>query len=433
MRDSMPERPSRRSVLTAGAAAALVPLSGCAAVQSLRPAASGADTLVVHSQFSGAVAGADVFERVVEQYRQQSGRSVATLSNGSDLPIVFETSVLAGKEADLAIVNMVGKTLAWTGAGATVGVERFLRPWGLAERIEPGALEEWTTDTGQLRAFPYTRTNWPVAFNTRLLEENGLAIPTTSEELVAAADVLRGAGLGPVTIGGGDWSGQKLFIQIIQSFLTAEEAADVFASGNFSDSPGALAGITHFAELRDAGVFVDSAQGFSSDSMLTQYNTGQAAIMSTMSSALAKVPADRAAETTIGGWPVPPGAVSTKPTVIQSFNGMGLWISANGAEKLDLVEPFVRWLFSDDVISRFITESGRDMNAVTDVTSANFPLVAQAQALAAGDTVDPVILPDLLIPEAVFEPLTQATAQAYGTGTTPEQIVDVLEGSYRNA
>ncbi|GAB3249066.1 ABC transporter substrate-binding protein [Kineosporia babensis] len=430
----MSEPFSRRTLLTAGgAAAALMSLSGCGAVQALRPASGGADTLVVHSQFNGAVAGADVFRAIVEQYRKNTGRSVATLSNGNDLPIVFETSVLAGKEADIAIVNMMGKTLAWTGADATVPVEKFLQPWGLAERIEPGAIEEWTTPEGHLRAFPYTRTNWPVAFNHRLLEEAGVEIPLTSEELINAADALRSKGVGPVSIGGGDWSGQKLFIQIIQSYLTADEAAEVFASGAFSSSPGAMAGIKHFAELRDAGVFVDSAQGFTSDSMLTQYNTGEAAIMSSMSSALAKVPAERAAETTIGGWPVPPQAVSTKPTVIQSFNGMGVWISENGAEKLDLVEPFVQWLFSEEVITQFVLESGRDMNALTHVTSQDFPLVAQAQALAAGDTVDPVILPDLLIPEAVFEPLTQATARAFGPGTSPEEIVEVLEASYKNA
>ncbi len=123
----MSEPFSRRTLLTAGgAAAALMSLSGCGAVQALRPASGGADTLVVHSQFNGAVAGADVFRAVVEQYRRATGRNVATLSNGNDLPIVFETSVLAGKEADIAIVNMMGKTLAWTRAEATVPVETFL-------------------------------------------------------------------------------------------------------------------------------------------------------------------------------------------------------------------------------------------------------------------------------------------------------------------
>lgn len=426
---------SRRTLLAAGiGAGVLTPLlAGCGGVGSLVPASSGPGTLVVHSQLSGAVSGAAVFADVVRRYQQQTGRTVATVSNGSDLPIVFETSVLAGKEADVAIINMVGKTLAWTDAGATVPVNRYLDAWGLRERIEPGAITEWTDGAGQVRSFPYTRTNWPVAYNTRLLEQAGRGIPTTSDELIATVDALRSAGIGPVAIGGADWTGQKLFMQIIQSFLTPEEAETVFASGRIGDSPGAVAGVTHFAQLRDAGVFIDSAQGFTSDSMLTQYNTGTSAIMSSMSSALALVPDERSAETTIGGWPVPPGGVLTKPSVIQSFNGMGVWISAAGAEKLDLVEPFVKYLFSDEVVSQFIVESGRDMNVEVSATSDSYPLVAQAQQLMAGDTVDPVILPDLLIPDAVFEPLTQATAQAYGAGVSPERIVDLVESAYRNA
>ncbi|GMA32106.1 ABC transporter substrate-binding protein [Litorihabitans aurantiacus] len=287
--------------------------------------------------------------------------------------------------------------------------------------------------SGRLRAFPYSRTNWPVAYNTGLLAEAGVDIPTTADELIATADALRAIGAGPVAIGGSDWTGQKLFMQILQAYLTPEEAADVFASGRFGDSAGAMAGIQHFVDLRDAGVFVDNAQGFTSDSMLTQYSTRSSAVMSSMSSALALVSPERAAETTIGGWPVPPGAVLTQPSVIQSFNGLGIWISDNGAEKLDLVRPFVEWMFSEEVVAEFILESGRDLNAVTETRSENHPLVAQAQDLMASGTVDPVILPDLLIPDVVFEPLTQATAGAFGPGASADRIVDLLQNAYRNA
>ncbi|UFU03588.1 ABC transporter substrate-binding protein [Ruania suaedae] len=422
---------SRRALLGAGlGGGVLAPmLGGCA---SLMPAASGDETLVVHAQFAGAVAGADVYRRVVQRYREEFGAQIATLSNGSDLPIVFETSVLAGKEADIAIVNMVGKTLAWTEAGATVPVNPYLEEWGLADRITDGAVEEWTDEQGRVRAFPYTRTNWPVAFNHRILEEVGLEVPTTTEELYEAADRLRSAGYGPVAIGGSDWTGQKLFMQILQSFLTPEQAREVFASGRLGDSPGAAAGVEHFVELREAGVFVDNAQGFNSDSMLTQYTAGESAIMSSMSSALALVPDDRAAETTIGGWPVPASAVLDQPSVIQSFNGMGLWISENGSRKLDLVRPFIEYLFSEPVIGEFILESGRDMNAITETRSEDYPLVAQAQDVMASGTVDPVILPDLLIPDTAFEPLTAATAQAYGPGVGADQIIELVETAYRN-
>ncbi|GGI04410.1 ABC transporter substrate-binding protein [Isoptericola cucumis] len=402
-------------------------LASCGA---LVPASDGPGSISVHTQLSGAVAGAQVFADVVAAYQRRTGRTVAQLKNGSDLPIVFETSTLAGKEADVAIVNMMGRTLGWTGAGATIPVTGLLDDWGLRDKIVPEALEEWTDGEGRLRAFPFTRTNWPVSFNTGLLEEAGVEIPTTSDELIAVADALRSRGIGPVTVGGSDWSGQKLFLQILQGFVSQEEARRVFSTGRLSESAGAVAGVEHFVELRDAGVFVDDVQGYTSDSELTQFNTRKAAIVPAMSSALALVPAERAKEVAVGGWPVPSsGGVLDRPSVIKSYNGHGIWISENGAEKLDLIKPFVQDLFSDAVTDAFILGSGRDMNRVTDTVSTDFPLVAQASRLT-DDDVTPVMLPDLLIPDSVFEPMIKVTAMAYGSSASAERIVDAFEKSY---
>jgi multiple sugar transport system substrate-binding protein len=421
---------SRRTLLGAALSGGIITplLAGCGA---LVPASSGSNALTVHTQISGAVAGAQVFSDVVAAYQRSTARKVALLKNGSDLPIVFETSTLAGKEADVAIVNMMGRTLSWTRLGATVPVNDYLDDWGLRDLIIPEALAEWTDDEGRLRAFPFTRTNWPVSFNTGLLEEAGVgAIPTTSDELIAAADALRSKDIGPVTVGGSDWSGQKMFLQILQGFITQDEARTVFSTGKISESPGAVAGVEHFVELRDAGVFVDNVQGYTSDSELTQFNTRKAAIVPAMSSALALVPNERAAEVTVGGWPKPSsGGVLEHPSVIKSFNGHGIWISENGLKKLDLIKPFVQHLYTPEVTDEFILGSGRGMSRITDTVSRDFPLVAQGSRLT-DDDVTPVMLPDLLIPDAVFEPMIQATALAYGSAPA-DRIIDAFEKSYQ--
>lgn len=427
MSHAVSRRTALRAAIGGGLAAPL--LAGCGA---LMPASGKPGALSVHTQLSGAVAGAQVFADAVASYERRTGRPVALLKNGSDLPIVFETSSLAGEEADVALVNLQGRTLSWTGLGATIPVTNLLDEWGLRDKIIPDAVAEWTDESGRLRAFPFTRTNWPVSFNTRLLERAGVGIPTTSDELIAAADALRAKGIGPVTVGGSDWSGQKLFLQIVQGFLTAAEAKQVFKSGKLSDSPGAIAGVRHFVELRDAGVFIDDVQGYTSDSELTQFNTGKAAIVPAMSSALAKVSAERAKEVTVGGWPKPShGGVLAHPSVIRSFNGHGIWISENGAKKLDLVKPFVQYLYTDEVTDALILGSGRDMSRITGTLSKNFPLVAQASRLTA-EQVSPVMLPDLVIPQSAFEPLIQATAAAYGP-LSAERIIDVFEKAYATA
>ncbi|MFF2861137.1 ABC transporter substrate-binding protein [Streptomyces rubiginosohelvolus] len=422
---------SRRGFLAAGsglAAAALPALSGCSPFAS---ADSDPGTLVVHTQLGTTAPGSPTYKAVVEEFHaEHPGLRVKNLVNGDDLPQVYETSRLARKEPDVVMVNLYDKTLAWTEVGATVDVRGYLDDWGLRERVLPAALREWTDGEGRLRAFPYFATNWPVAYNTALLERAGIgAVPTTGDQLIGAARKLRAKGIAPVTVGGNDWTGQKLLAQIIQTFLSPDEARKVYASGDFSGSRGVREGIDYFVELRDAGVFADKAQGLTSDTMTTQYNTEAAAIQSAMSSALAKVPARTAGHTAVGGWPLAPGAAHDKPTILRSYTLIGFWISPNGVRKIASVEKFLRFMYRPEVVSRFITESGRDMALVTDTVSKDFPLVAEAQRL--GDRVGQVLLPDLHVPPTATQPLITATSTAFTRGTSAAAVRSAHEAAYR--
>ncbi|SCX93645.1 carbohydrate ABC transporter substrate-binding protein, CUT1 family [Streptomyces sp. 136MFCol5.1] len=424
---------SRRGFLAAGSglatAAALPALSGCSTLAS---ADSDPGTLLVHTQLGTTAPGSATYTAVVKAFHKENpGLRVKNLVNGDDLPQVYETSRLARKEPDVVMVNLYDKTLAWTDVGATVDVKGYLDDWRLRERVLPAALEEWTDSKGRLRAFPYFATNWPVAYNTALLERAGVdSVPTTGDQLIGAASKLRAKGVAPVTVGGNDWTGQKLLAQIIQTFLTPDEARKVYTTGDFS-SKGAREGIDYFVQLRDAGVFADKAEGLTSDTMTTQYNTEAAAIQSAMSSALAKVPAGPAGHTEIGGWPLAPGASHGKPTILRSYTLIGFWISPNGVKKLPSVEKFLRFMYRPDVVSRFITESGRDMALVTDTVSKEFPLVAKAQQL--GDRVGQVLLPDLYVPPTATQPLITATSTAFTRGTSAAAVRSALESAYRTA
>ncbi|WP_030743006.1 ABC transporter substrate-binding protein [Streptomyces sp. NRRL F-5135] len=424
---------SRRGFLAAGsglaAAAAIPAVSGCS---SLASADSDPGTLVVHTQLGTVAPGSATYTAVVKEFhRENPGLRIKNLVNGDDLAQVYETSRLARKEPDVVMVNLYDKTLAWTDVGATVDVRDYLDDWGLRERVLPAALTEWTDGKGRLRAFPYFAANWPVAYNTVLLERAGVdSVPTTGDQLIGAARKLRAKGIAPVTVGGNDWTGQKLLAQIIQTFLTPQEARVVYSTGDFSGR-GAREGIDYFVALRDAGVFADKAQGLTSDTMTTQYNTEAAAVQSAMSSALAKVPPKTAGHTEVGGWPLAPGAAHDKPTILRSFTLIGFWISPNGVKKLPAVETFLRFMYRPEVVSRFITESGRDMALVTDTVSTEFPLVAKAQQL--GDRVDQALLPDLYVPPTATQPLITATSTAFTRGTSAASVRSALESAYRTA
>ncbi|MFJ5836980.1 ABC transporter substrate-binding protein [Streptomyces shenzhenensis] len=423
---------TRRGLLAAGsglAAAALPALSGCS---SLAAADSDPDTLVVHTQLGTTAPGSPTYLAALDRFRKENpGLKVKNLINGDDLGQVYETSRLARKEADVVMVNLYDKTLAWTDVDATVDVGPYLDRWGLRDRVLPTALQAWTDARGRVRAFPYFATNWPVAYNRALLDRAGVdAVPTTGDQLIAAARKLRAKGIAPVTVGGNDWTGQKLLAQIIQTYLTADEARHAYSTGDFGGR-GVRDGIDYFVALRDAGVFADKAQGLTSDSMTTQFNTQAAAIQSAMSSALAKVPEEVARRTEVGGWPLGPGAAHERPTIIRAFTLIGFWISPNGVRKIEHVEKFLRFMYRPDTVSRFIKESGRDMALRTDTVSTDFPLVAAAQRL--GGDVSQVLLPDVYVPPAATQPLITATSTSFTRGTGAAKVRALLEAAYRSA
>lgn len=418
---------TRRALLGGAGGAGLLGVAGCGA---LTPAGTGPSSLRVHTSLGGTSPGADVFADLTKVFRSEHPDiDLAVVTSGSDLPIVYETSRLAGAEADVVMVNLVGNQLSWTGLDATVPVQTQLADWGLADRVLPPALAEWTTADGDLRAFPYFASNWPVAWNTGLLGEFSLSVPRTAEELVEVAQVLRAHGIAPVTTGGSDWSGQKLFCQIIQAYVDLDEATEFFTTGDVGAHPDVVRGIAHFVDLRDAGVFVDQAQGLTSDSQTTQYNARKAAGQMAMTSALASTPTAVAAESVVGGWPVPADSVHEHPTSMRGYSVMGIWVSPNGEEKLDMVREFVEFMYRDDVAGRFVSGSGRDLCLQSSVVPDDFPLVAAAARLGSDD-VSLVLLPDLSVPTAASEPLIQASGRAFAPGSTVDDVVAALTTAY---
>lgn len=426
----LPPALNRRRFLATAAGGLLAPaVAGCGSLTG----GEEPDGLVLHSQLGGSTPGAPAFAEAVATFRKRNpGTPVKVLSNADDLQQVYETSKLAGKEADIVLVNLYDKSLAWTEVGATIPVNAQMKRWGLRERVLEGPLREWTDGEGRLRGFPYLRTNWPVAYNTRLLERAGVeGVPTTVDALLTAAKKLRRKGITPVTIGGNDWSGQKLLLQVMQSYMRAGEAQQVMRTGDFSGSRGARRGIELFVELRKGGVFADSAQGLTSDLMTTQISTEKAAIASMLSSAMGKVPDSTAGHITVGGWPIPDDAVYDKPTVMRANASLGMWVSPNGEQKIDRVERFIRFMYSEETVSRFV-RGGRDMALRTDRFSTGYPLVAEGQKLT-DDEVSECVTPDIYVPAAATQPLIQATGIAFSPGSDARKVRGALERAYRSA
>jgi multiple sugar transport system substrate-binding protein len=234
-----------------------------------------------------------------------------------------------------------------------------------------------------------------------------------------------------MVVGGSDWSGNKLFLQIIQSFMPSEEAAEVFTNGGYCASPNAMKGIDEFVKLRDGGVFVDGVEGYTADLMNAAYYEGKAAIMAAGSWAMPGTPEDIAAATTLGGLPIPAGSVFTKPTAFEGNTGVGFFISPNGQKKLGAVKDFILSFYSADVIGKFVSEVSVIPTTTIDISGAlgtASPLLNQA-VTSLQKEAEFAVFPDGYVGTR-GDALTKASALAYGAGTSSAAICEAADEAY---
>lgn len=376
----------------------------------------------------------------IAQFTKDTGITVNLTSGGENIDVTVETAVAAGQAPDVVIVNLFDKTLGWLDKGVTVPVDDYLTKWGLDGTFKDVPLQQWRVGQqadGALRGFPYSGFTWPVWYNTDLLSKAGVdAVPTTTDELKAAAVKLRAAGIPPMIVGGNDWSGQKLFFQIIQSYMPAKEAQTVFSKGGYCANPDAMKGIQEFVDLRDAGVFVDNVAGFTASEMNNTYYSGGAAMMPAGSWAMSPaVAADKEGgtttvkNTTLGGFPMPSdGGAYDKPLAYQGFTSGGFMLTPSGTSpgQIDKTEAFVKFFLNPDVVSNFVKNADSVPAIKGDFSaSATNPLLASALAL---DSVDYGVLPDVWV-GSNSDPITQVTGLAFGDASA-QDICGGLDHAY---
>lgn len=347
----------------------------------------------------------------------------------------YERAKLAGTEPDIVFTNLFGKTTDWLKNGATVDVRPYAKDWGLESRLLPQALKAWQTSDGKLQGFPYEGFTWPMWYNRDQLAKAGInKVPTTTDELIADAKKLRGAGVPPIITGGKDWSGNKLFSVIVQSKVTDKQAIAAFREGAW-DTPQIRAGIELFTKLRDAGVFVDNAAGLTVDQQRSSFGASKAAMMHAGSwdYAAKDVAAAQSANVELGGFPLPPDSPHDKPLIYTDYTATGIWISPNGQKKEKLLEKFVKFLYRPDVLGEFVAV---DMTPPVPLDEVEVDkdklskLFVEAAEQLPGKS-ETTVLQDTYVPAKAQTGFERATSMAYTPGTSTDRIVAELKQAWR--
>jgi raffinose/stachyose/melibiose transport system substrate-binding protein len=202
-----------------------------------------------------------------------------------------------------AVDNYQAKTLAAFSSGDQPDViamdtgeylNKFVRAGHIAdvrqladlELYNPAAVDVLNGPDDQVYGVPeysFVITLWR---NTGLFEEHGLAAPKTWEELLAACETFRQAGVTPIAFGDGgqdQWTAGHWFSALLYQYggVGADVAATYGDDGASWSDPPFVQAATRLRELADGGCFPDGFTGLNYGQMSSLFQRGKAAMIFT--------------------------------------------------------------------------------------------------------------------------------------------------------
>ncbi len=188
-----------------------------AAVALTAGAAQAAEVEVLHWWTSGGEAAA---LNVLKQDLESQGIGWQDMpvagGGGTEAMTVLRARVAAG-DAPTAVQALGFDILDWGNQGALANLNELAEKEGWDD-VVPEALQAFAKVDGKWISAPVNvhSTNWVWA-NKAVLDANGIAIPTTWEEFVAAVEKLKAAGVTPIAHGGQAWQDATIFDAVAMS------------------------------------------------------------------------------------------------------------------------------------------------------------------------------------------------------------------------
>lgn len=292
----------------------------------------------------------------------------------------LSTALRGGKGPDIAQLKAYGELQPLVEGG-------YLEP--LNERV-PALADMPATATGGATAVsdgkfygvPYSVPVLGVFYNTDIFAANGIEVPKTYAEFVAAAEKLKAAGITPIASGGAQGSAWALEIGVGMIGPTIYGAGfyDEMMSGkaNFED-PRYIATLKRFADLKP--YYSEGFAGVDYTTSTQQFINGKAAMFFGGSWENGSFKAQNP-NLKFSVFPFPGDEATDKPLVAAFSDGSYGLVSES--ENKDAATKVLNWMASPEFAQRFADELGWPA-ARPNVTS-NDPVLKEMIAMQANTT-----------------------------------------------
>ncbi|MGI2329233.1 extracellular solute-binding protein [Planococcus sp. YIM B11945] len=145
----------------------------------------------------------------------------------------------------------------------------------LKDAFVPGTAEAYALD-GKTYGLPLELNIVSIYYNEQLFKDNGIEVPSTYEDLIAASKAFRDKGVQPIALGNRDsWTGSMWYMYLadrIGGADTLNKAID--RSGSFED-PALVDAAKEVQNLVDSGAFVDGFNGLADEEAKSMFMSGQ--------------------------------------------------------------------------------------------------------------------------------------------------------------
>jgi ABC-type glycerol-3-phosphate transport system substrate-binding protein len=174
------------------------------------PAVKGSGEVNMWTEFTAGGEAAGIEELVNTWNAKNNGITINHRPIGNDeFFTVVRTGLAGGEPPDLLQYEGYQQTRDFAGAGQLEDItDLWNRVKGNFDLADAG--EAACTYNGKVYCIPFTfLTGWQIYYNPDILTQNGITVPTTMEEFLAAAEKLKAAGITPIALGNqAGWPGE---------------------------------------------------------------------------------------------------------------------------------------------------------------------------------------------------------------------------------
>ncbi|GAA1962925.1 ABC transporter substrate-binding protein [Kitasatospora viridis] len=266
------------AALTTATAASLL-LSGCGGASSSGGSAK-AFSLTINDD-----------NHIVQQELTSLGAGACKAQNAA-LPLQVQTlpigdvdqkvQLLAGQDAlpvQFAAGNAPALTKTLDKAGQVLDLQKTLTDLGVWDDIQPAAVKTVENLYGKFDVMPYQFNIEGIWYNKKIFADHGVAVPTTYDQLVAAAAQFKSAGVIPFSASGkAGWP----ITRLVSGYLYRElgpDALQAVADGKAKlTDPAYVKAAQAVADLGKAGYFGPGVGSIDYDTSVQEFLTGKAAM-----------------------------------------------------------------------------------------------------------------------------------------------------------